>query len=475
MTDRPIVYPSAIPQDTDILNTNRFAMVALGYLAEACIGTTTAINGLACLPTSPTADLHVTVARGAIFSMQVVDASSYGSLPADTSDPLMKIGINAAATVFTITPPSQAGYSQNFLIEAQFSEQSSGNAVLSYYNSLNPAQPFQGQAGSGTAQPTLIVQRVSLQVKPGAAAPAGTQLTPGADAGWTPLWLVSVNAGQTQITSTSISAAAGSPFLLSQLSQQRHKLTSNLTLYVSSTNGSDANNGLQSATPFATIQAALNAVSNSYDLNGYGVTISVGAGQFASATATGLPVGYGAASFLNVVGSGPGTIIASTGGTGGINSSGGASVGVSNLTVQGSTGLQAYGSGSLTIMGGIVFGSCTSAHINASGNVYIAGNYSISGGATQHFITQGFGQVYVTGAYTVTITTAVTFSVAFAEASGALIQTSAGGASLTFAGAGNVTGQRYISQLGATISTNGGGPNYFPGSTAGSSGTGYYV
>ena len=39
--DRILVYPGNIPLDTDILNTNRNSMVALGYLAQAILGTGT--------------------------------------------------------------------------------------------------------------------------------------------------------------------------------------------------------------------------------------------------------------------------------------------------------------------------------------------------------------------------------------------------------------------------------------------------
>ena len=39
--DRQIVYPSAIPQDLDLLSTNKNAMVALGYLIEAILGNST--------------------------------------------------------------------------------------------------------------------------------------------------------------------------------------------------------------------------------------------------------------------------------------------------------------------------------------------------------------------------------------------------------------------------------------------------
>ncbi len=44
--DRNLVYPGAIPLDTDILSLNRNAMVALGFLAQACLGTNTVVDGL---------------------------------------------------------------------------------------------------------------------------------------------------------------------------------------------------------------------------------------------------------------------------------------------------------------------------------------------------------------------------------------------------------------------------------------------
>ena len=62
--DRILVYPGSIPLDTDILNTNRNSMVALGYLAQAILGTGTIVDGLACSPTAP-ASLTVSVGPAA--------------------------------------------------------------------------------------------------------------------------------------------------------------------------------------------------------------------------------------------------------------------------------------------------------------------------------------------------------------------------------------------------------------------------
>src|SRR5271165_3128918 len=103
--DRILVYPGSIPLDTDILNTNRNGMVALGYLAQAVLGSNTVVDGLACSPTTP-ASLTVTVGPGSITQLSVVDTLAYGSLPADTTDPLVKLGINLTASSLTLAPPA---------------------------------------------------------------------------------------------------------------------------------------------------------------------------------------------------------------------------------------------------------------------------------------------------------------------------------------------------------------------------------
>lgn len=68
-------------------------------------------------------------------------------------------------------------------------------------------------------------------------------------------------------------------------------LTSNLTLYVSTT-GSDSNNGLTSGTAFLTKQKAWNTLIANYDLAGYQATIQCAAGTYYDVlNASGTPVG----------------------------------------------------------------------------------------------------------------------------------------------------------------------------------------
>jgi hypothetical protein len=210
--DRNIVYPGSIPQDTDILYPNRNAMVGIAALTAATLGTNVLVDGLACTPTIP-ASLTVMVGPGSITQLSSLDATAYGSLAADVVDQIVKTGINLQATNFTLAVPVSSGQSINYLIEAAFSEADNDPVVLPYVNAANPAQAFSGPNNAGTAQNTQRVQRVQLQVKPGAAASSGTQLTPAVDAGWAGLYVVTVNYGQSAITASSIAVLPGAPFL----------------------------------------------------------------------------------------------------------------------------------------------------------------------------------------------------------------------------------------------------------------------
>jgi hypothetical protein len=201
--DRSIVYPGSIPLDTDLLNTNRNAMVGLGALIAATLGTTTVVDGLAVGPTSP-ASLSVVVGPGSIGQYDVVDQNAYGTLTADSADALMKMGINLSSTTFALTTPATSGTAVNYLIQAAFQEADVNPVVLPYYNAANPAQPFLGPSNSGAAQATARVQHVQLQLKAGAPATVGSQATPVVDAGWVGLAVITVAYGQTQITAASI-------------------------------------------------------------------------------------------------------------------------------------------------------------------------------------------------------------------------------------------------------------------------------
>ena len=213
--DRQIVYPGSIPLDTDLLNVQRNTMIALGYLAQAVLGTGLVADGLACTPSVP-ASMSVAVGPGSLATMQTVDVSAFGSLGTDT-DPVMKLAVNTQPVSFTLSAPGGVGQAMVYLIQASFSETDANPVVLPYYNAANPALPFSGPANAGTAQNTQRLQRVALQAKAGVPAPAGSQVTPSADPGWVGLYAVTVSYGQGSLTAGAIQQIPTAPFLRQKL------------------------------------------------------------------------------------------------------------------------------------------------------------------------------------------------------------------------------------------------------------------
>jgi hypothetical protein len=154
-------------------------------------------DGLSCIPGQ---GLSVVVGPGSLTSPTVIDAAFIGSLPPD-GDPLVKTGINTSPVVLPISG------SGSFLISASVSEVPAGNTVIAYYNATNPSQTLFGAGGDGTAQASVLQQRVSLATTGSNAMPSGN----------VPLWSVEVPAGASAITSAMISVASGAPFLAVKL------------------------------------------------------------------------------------------------------------------------------------------------------------------------------------------------------------------------------------------------------------------
>ena len=227
---RQIVYPSAIPQDIDLLNTNKNAMVALGYLIQAILGGETQVDGLACEPSSP-ASMLVNLFPGSIYSLEEVDATAYGSLAADTTDQIMKQGIYPGG-VFTLSAPTGSGQSVVYLIQAEYQDVDGGSEVLPYYNASNPSVPFSGPGNEGTPNYTIRQGLCTVAVKTGTPAATGSQVAPTPDAGYVGLWAITVANGQTTITSGNISQAAGAQLVGPKLSQKLNA-ASNLSDVVS--------------------------------------------------------------------------------------------------------------------------------------------------------------------------------------------------------------------------------------------------
>jgi hypothetical protein len=178
--------------------------------------------------------MAVTVGPGTIFQQTVIDTLPYGSLTADTTDPLLKFGINIAPVVFSLAAPTTSGQSTNFLIEAAFQESDVNPIVLPYYNAASPGQPFCGPGNSGSAQNTARTQSVQLQLKVGAPGISGMQTTPPVDDGWMGLYVITVSYGQTAVTSSSILSMLTAPFLTWKLPYLRPGFGSGVQSFLSS-------------------------------------------------------------------------------------------------------------------------------------------------------------------------------------------------------------------------------------------------
>ena len=304
--DRNIIYPGSIPLDTDLLSVNRNTMIGLGFLAQAVLGTNTVADGLACQPTSP-ASMSVVIGPGSITQLCPVDTLAYGSIPADLTDLIMKMGINTGSTTFNLTAPPSVGQSINYVVEASFQEADGNPVVLPYYNASNPAQSFSGPSNSGAAQNTVRTQQVQLQLKQGLPGNTGSQTTPTADSGWIGLYQITVSYAQTQVTAANIVVIPTAPFLLWKLPSLRPGFGSGVQSFTSNANF---------AVPIGVTQ----------------VEVEIwGAGSGSYASVPGLPSGGGAGGGYArklVTGLIPGQIVPVTvGGGGAAGSTGGAAAG----------------------------------------------------------------------------------------------------------------------------------------------------
>ncbi len=210
--DRQIVYPGAIPLETDLLNTNKFAMTGLAKLASAFLGESTWLCGLVCKPSAP-ASMTVQVGEGQIYSLQHIDGTPYSSLAADNINTILKQGLSLAPCLFRLDAPAMQGHSINYLIQVAYADTDTGPAVLPYYNAADPAIAFNGPDNSGAPQNTVRSGGCHVSLKAGMAARKGEQISPTPDPGYTAAWVITVDSGALSIDASAIHMAEDAPFL----------------------------------------------------------------------------------------------------------------------------------------------------------------------------------------------------------------------------------------------------------------------
>ena len=460
--DRVIIYPGEIVAETHLLATNRNAMCAVGDVALTTFGSNTLVNGLALTPTSP-ASMTINVGPGSIYSVEEVDAVAYSSLGTDTTQNTMKQGLNLSATQFTLTAPS-SGNTTAYLIEAQFQEPDTDPLVLPYYNSANPNVPWSGPNNSGNPQNTLRTGIVALQLKSATYATGGTPSIPAVDAGWVGLYLITVNGGQTSITSGNLANAQypGAPFPPVQMQTARFRATQSIVVPVS-TFGSDSWTQPTPLTPFATMARAVSYLQNQADFDGQTGTILLGAGTFSGTEVQGLCLGQVGALVIQGDGSANTTLTSVTGNT--MNVIGGAQVTFTELSIGATAGDGIYCGNASIVNNGtdLKFLACGGAHIHTevAGAWVTSTSYTITGGAAVHWKADAGGDIYSAG-QTITLSGTPAFSQAF------IVSTRGGvrAASMTYAG--SATGTQYQVTLNGVLDT-GGALSAVPGTA--SSGT----
>ena len=200
--DRVITYSGALPQALDPLRLNKQRMIDAGYLNQAMLGSGGAVAGLVCTPTSPLS-LSVTVGIGSVFEIDNVDATPYSDAGVDIHN-IVKQGILYDPVTLTLSPPTQSGFSQVYVVEVNLTDVDAGAQVLPYFNATNPNQPFAGPFGSGTSQYTNRLCQCAVALKAGVPAVTGTQKIPAADPGWLGLYSITLPNGATQISAAMI-------------------------------------------------------------------------------------------------------------------------------------------------------------------------------------------------------------------------------------------------------------------------------
>lgn len=247
----------------------------------------------------------------------------------------------------------------------------------------------------------------------------------------------------------------------------RERLSAARTYYVR-TDGSNSNTGLANTSggAFLTIQKAID-VATTLDASSFDVTIQVADGTYTENLTLKSFVGAGSI-IINGNSTTPANVVLA----------GGSSTAITGDNIIGKWDLRYFkitGSG-ISIsptriylaFTGLVFAGTGSAHFYCLTDAFVIanGNYEISGSCGRH-IWLASKAYFQCVSRTVTLTGTPDWSSYFIQStalSSALINGN------TYSG--SATGTRYIVTLNSVINTGGGGPNYFPGNSAGSTATG---
>lgn len=265
----------------------------------------------------------------------------------------------------------------------------------------------------------------------------------------------------------------------------RWRLTADTTFWVDEATGSDSDNGLTLGTAFATIAKASAVIEDFIDLSGFVVTVRIQPGNYSEpiSMAGRLPgSNNGAASIIFRASDGPVNIDTMIGNGSVVGTEGAAFTLTGNdftfsaLDGDGTIVACIWASfATITISGDVAYSGSREANVYAGpGGIitYAAGVVeTISADSPRHFWAN-YGLINAFSTVSVILDSTPAFSVCYANSTSlGWIQTS--GYTVV---SGTATGTRYVVDVNAVITTNGGGANNFPGNGAGvASNGGQYI
>lgn len=226
---RNITYALELANAIYTLQEQKQAMLDLGIVSQAVLGTNVSLVGFNCTPTSPVS-MSVDVAPGTIFKYIAVDATPFGEAPAsiaaDTTHNLLKSAFNLDKITLPFVAPTTAGFSRNDVIQINILEEDDNPAELPFWNGTNPTTGLPNTpifASKNTTRSCNVV----ISVVAGTAAATGTQATPTPTAGYVGMWVITTTQGDATVDSGNIAAYANSPspFITETLQQKISQAT----------------------------------------------------------------------------------------------------------------------------------------------------------------------------------------------------------------------------------------------------------
>ena len=275
-------------------------------------------------------------------------------------------------------------------------------------------------------------------------------------------------------TPSGFSGAAGKALVVNadgdaiEFVARREVLTADRTYYVDASLGANANDGLSSGAPFATIKFAVDTAL-ALDVGAYNVTIQCADGTYTEQVlVSGVFVGSGSITIRGNPTTPSNVHIDSP--AHGLSIQYGASIRIEGvkLTASSGNGILVVNGGKVEVSGPVDFGENNRAHMRVEDPgslIKMNADYAISAAGPRHIECIRGGRFLCNGR-TVSIAGTPNFSTAFVDCNEV--------GSLQFTGAifsGPATGKRYKIDSKGYVSTGGGGASYFPGSLAGTGGT----